>query len=152
MNSYFDEGFKTFVTMLWLKTEVAIVLLFFFICYTGSDPRASLSRRRSSSRRRSGCTPIPCVAGPWSEWSACGTECQVQTATREEITSAKCGGPCTLEEWRWCGQMTCFNGGSLEDEKCVCKKGYSGYCCEGEAAKGNVAVTLQVILILQDIQ
>lgn len=114
--------------MLWFKIKITIVLLLFLI-YTGSALRTS--RRRSSSRRRSNCIPIPCITGYWSEWSTCGAQCEVQTRTREKITAAKCGGSCILKKWRWCGQlMTCFNGGSLEDRECVCKKGYSGFCCE----------------------
>ncbi len=88
-----------------------------------------------------GTTPVNCQLSSWSEWSACTTPCGVlgtQSSSRHRITTEQCGGSCTstFRKTRACPDLSCLNGGSLKDDTCFCKEGYSGKCCQ----KGKRAI------------
>ena len=86
-----------------------------------------------------GSTAVHCQLSYWSQWSACTTACGVsgtQTSFRHKITLEQCGGSCTstFTKTRACS-ISCFNGGSVKGGGCVCKKGYSGECCDEKQGK-----------------
>lgn len=80
-------------------------------------------------------TPVDCQLSSWSEWSACTTPCGAsgtQHSTRHRLETEECGGTCTstFRKTRSCQELSCLNGGSSKDGKCLCKEGYYGNCCE----------------------
>ena len=87
------------------------------------------------TRQCYGTTPVDCQLSSWSEWSACTTPCGVsgtQSSSRHRKTTEQCGGSCTstFSKTRACPDLSCLNGGSLQDGTCFCKKGFSGECCQ----------------------
>lgn len=87
-------------------------------------------------------TPVDCELSSWSEWSACTTPCGAsgtQHSTRHRLETEECGGTCTstFRKTRSCRELSCLNGGSSKDGKCLCKEGYYGNCCERGEGKGE---------------
>lgn len=87
-------------------------------------------------------TPVDCQLSSWSEWSACTTPCGAsgtQHSTRHRLETEECGGTCTstFRKTRSCRELSCLNGGSSKDGKCLCKEGYYGNCCERGEGKGE---------------
>ena len=89
-----------------------------------------------------GTRSVNCQLSSWSAWSACSTVCGVsgiQTSNRHRVIAEQCGGTCssTLRKTRACPELSCLNGGSLQEEACFCNKGYSGVCCQKKLKKGK---------------
>ncbi len=88
------------------------------------------------TRQCHGKTLVNCTLTAWSQWSACTTPCGLsgtQTSSRHRIITEQCGGKCasTFRKTRPCPQLSpCMNGGSLKDNTCFCKEGFSGVCCD----------------------
>lgn len=90
---------------------------------------------RFETRQCYGSKAVDCKLSHWSEWSGCTTVCGVsgtQSSSRYRITTEQCGGKCSssLTKTRSCQPISCFNGGSLRNGVCFCKKGFSGDCCQ----------------------
>ncbi|XP_022785602.1 spondin-1-like [Stylophora pistillata] len=80
---------------------------------------------------------VNCELSSWSKWSACTTKCGVsgiQTSIRHRTVVEQCGGNCSsiLSKTRSCPEISCLNGGSVNDKTCICKDGYEGECCENQ--------------------
>ena len=87
------------------------------------------------TRQCYGSKQVDCQVSSWSQWSACPITCGVsgiQSSTRHRIIAEKCGGACpyTLRKTRQCQKIRCLNGGTLQEQSCFCKEGYTGDCCE----------------------
>ncbi|XP_068740906.1 spondin-1-like [Montipora capricornis] len=87
------------------------------------------------TRQCYGSKQVDCQVSSWSQWSACPITCGVsgiQSSARNRIITEKCGGACpyTLRKTRQCQNITCLNGGTLQEQSCSCKEGYTGDCCE----------------------
>ena len=93
------------------------------------------------TRQCYGTRSVNCQLSSWSAWSACSV-CGVsgiQASTRHKVITEQCGGTCssTLRKTRACPELSCLNGGSLEQGTCFCNKGYSGVCCPKKLKKGK---------------
>lgn len=91
---------------------------------------------------------LDCQLSSWSEWSACTTQCGVsgtQSSERSKIRAEK-GGTCTsvFRKTRACPELSCLNGGSLEDNTCVCKMGFTGVCCEKKRSWAAVVTVISI--------
>ena len=100
----------------------------------------------SSTLRKTRACPevssVNCQLSSWSVWSACSTVCGVsgiQTSTRHRVITEQCGGTCssTLRKTRACPELSCLNGGNLQQGTCFCHKDYSGVCCQKKRKKGK---------------
>lgn len=97
---------------------------------------ASCSSLLVETRQCHGKTLVNCTLTAWSQWSACTTPCGlsgIQTSSRHRIITEQCGGKCvsTFRKTRSCPQLSpCMHGGSLKDNTCYCKEGFSGVCCD----------------------
>ncbi|XP_071943927.1 SCO-spondin-like [Antedon mediterranea] len=80
------------------------------------------------------CAPTDCVWEEWSSWSPCAPECgtqRIQTRTRRILTPESCGGlECIGETFQnqTCSSI-CFNGGTPDDNQCLCPPSFNGECC-----------------------
>ncbi|CAD5125204.1 DgyrCDS13445 [Dimorphilus gyrociliatus] len=85
-------------------------------------------------RRRRRCRRVDCQWGQWSEWSECTKPCGfngVNIRSRSVVRQSSCGGRAcegSNVENKQC-KLRCQHG-SLFNNKCKCKKGWSGECCD----------------------
>ena len=82
--------------------------------------------------------PVNCQLSRWSQWSACTTPCGVNgtsSSYRYRIATEQRGGTCTtpFRKTKACPQLSCLNGGSLQNKTCLCREEYSGVCCEEQS-------------------
>ena len=94
------------------------------------------------TRQCYGTRSVNCQLSSWSAWGACSTACGVsgiQTSTRHRVITEQCGGTCssTLRKTRACPELSCLNGGNLQQGTCFCHKDYSGVCCQKKRKKGK---------------
>lgn len=87
---------------------------------------------RAQGGRR--CSVTNCAVSNWSSWSDCTVACGLigtQRRTRNVTRGANCGGSCpfALSQVQACNRW-CYNGGTPQQTRCICKSGYSGQCCE----------------------
>ena len=86
---------------------------------------------------------------PWSEWGACG-KCNTgsRKRTRAKDIPSDCKGiPCPgpSEESQKC-LITCGEGGQARLEKCYCRIGWTGDCCQTRKLSHTSDQTREVLL------
>ncbi|XP_019646737.1 PREDICTED: uncharacterized protein LOC109487197 [Branchiostoma belcheri] len=121
-----------------LSRTILVVLLLVLVLW----PDGSQSWRR---RRRRRCPRVNCQWSGWSGWSSCSRSCGAygtQSRTRYVAVHARCGGSgCSGPSYQSqaCNRR-CYNSGYISGNRCVCRSGYTGTCCQSdinECSSGN---------------
>ncbi|KAI8504830.1 hypothetical protein Bbelb_169390 [Branchiostoma belcheri] len=121
-----------------LPRTILVVLLLGLLLW----PDGSQSWRR---RRRRRCPRVNCQWSGWSGWSSCSRSCGAygtQSRTRYVAVHARCGGSgCSGPSYQSqaCNRR-CYNSGYISGNRCVCRSGYTGTCCQSdinECSSGN---------------
>lgn len=116
-----------------MKT-INVLAVLLVLCLLVETALTAMEKKWWRRKYRRRCYAKNCAVSEWSRWGDCSQRCGAhgrEIRTRHVTRHQTCGGRChyTLRETRPCNRI-CYNGGVWKGNRCCCKSGYTGECCE----------------------